>query len=111
MVAPAFTTSLTAPVLAASTSQSSFCAKSARIQNVAVARPRAAALTMKANGENPNLPKIPQGFTDFSEMLNGRAAMLGFTLALVTELITGRGMLGQMHSVVEIVNMASALGN
>lgn len=52
---------------------------------------------------------IPQGFTFFSETLNGRAAMLGFTLALVTEAITGKGIVGQLASVVDVVNTAKAL--
>ncbi len=43
----------------------------------------------KPSGSEPDLPKIPQGFTAYSEMLNGHVAMLGFTLALVTELIIG----------------------
>lgn len=67
--------------------------------------------TMRVSGNKPDLPKIPQGFTTYFELLNGRVAMLGFTLAIVNELLTGRGMLGQIHSVIEIVNMANALAN
>lgn len=78
-------------------------------RTVAVTPVRRAALRMA--GEGPEVEKIPQGFTSFSEMLNGRAAMLGFTLAIVTELITGKGILGQVGSIFEIVNLASALGN
>ncbi|PXF40043.1 hypothetical protein BWQ96_03119 [Gracilariopsis chorda] len=78
-------------------------------RSVAVTPLRRAALRMA--GEGPEMQKIPQGFTSFSEMLNGRAAMLGFSLAVVTELITGKGILGQVGSVFEIVNLASALGN
>ena len=48
--------------------------------------------------ENRN---IPQGFTFFSEQLNGRAAMMGFVLALVTEAITGKGIVGQVSSIFE----------
>jgi Chlorophyll A-B binding protein len=33
------------------------------------------------------------GFTASAETLNGRAAMLGFVAALVTELVTGQGVL------------------
>lgn len=32
------------------------------------------------------------GFTDFSELLNGRAAMIGIVAALAIELVTGRGL-------------------
>lgn len=59
----------------------------------------------------PSLPKIPQGFTAFSEELNGRAAMIGFVLGLTTEVITGKGIIGQVASIFDIVNQASALGN
>lgn len=36
-------------------------------------------------------PKL--GFNSYAERLNGRAAMLGFTLAVAIELLTGKGLL------------------
>ena len=36
------------------------------------------------------------GFTQFAETWNGRLAMLGFTIVLVTELLTGQGILSQI---------------
>ena len=36
------------------------------------------------------------GFTNFAENLNGRLAMLGFTIGLLTELMTGKGILSQL---------------
>ncbi|WP_309242707.1 chlorophyll a/b-binding protein [Limnofasciculus baicalensis] len=33
------------------------------------------------------------GFNDYSERLNGRAAMLGFTIMVVIEYLTGQGLL------------------
>ncbi|CAD5958672.1 MAG TPA: high light inducible protein [Planktothrix sp. UBA8407] len=36
------------------------------------------------------------GFTDFAETWNGRLAMLGFTIGLATELLTGQGILSQL---------------
>lgn len=45
--------------------------------------------------------RIPQGFTAYAENLNGRAAMIGFLLAVVTEAITGEGIVGQLYSVVK----------
>ena len=36
------------------------------------------------------------GFTNLAENWNGRLAMLGFTIGLLTELITGRGILSQL---------------
>lgn len=36
------------------------------------------------------------GFTAFAEAWNGRLAMLGFIIAVATELMTGQGILGQL---------------
>ncbi|MEM9007363.1 MAG: chlorophyll a/b-binding protein [Cyanobacteria bacterium P01_F01_bin.86] len=36
------------------------------------------------------------GFTEYAETLNGRLAMLGFTIAVVAELLTGQGILSQL---------------
>jgi hypothetical protein len=33
------------------------------------------------------------GFNEYAERLNGRAAMIGFALALVIEFLTGQGVL------------------
>ena len=33
------------------------------------------------------------GFTPANELTNGRAAMMGFVLLLVTEVVTGKGLL------------------
>lgn len=38
------------------------------------------------------------GFSAFSETWNGRLAMIGFTLALITEALTGEGIIGQIVS-------------
>jgi hypothetical protein len=38
------------------------------------------------------------GWTDAAEMLNGRLAMLGFVLAIATELLTGQGVIGQIKA-------------
>ena len=67
---------------------------------------RRANLRMALDNENKS---IPQGFTFFSEQLNGRAAMVGFTLALLTEALTGKGIVGQLASIGEVVNSAKAL--
>ncbi len=52
-----------------------------------------------------DIPELPQpstlpkatdpkfGFNTYAERLNGRAAMLGFTLAVAIELLTGKGLL------------------
>ena len=37
----------------------------------------------------------------FVEQLNGRVAMVGFTAAVVGELITGRGIVGQLTGLVQ----------
>ena len=36
----------------------------------------------------------------FVELLNGRVAMVGFTAAVVGELVTGRGIVGQLAGLV-----------
>ncbi|MGK7875621.1 MAG: chlorophyll a/b-binding protein [Xenococcaceae cyanobacterium] len=36
------------------------------------------------------------GFTEFAETWNGRLAMLGFVIGLLTELLTGHGILSQL---------------
>ncbi len=36
------------------------------------------------------------GFTTFAENWNGRLAMLGFIIAVATELMTGKGILAQL---------------
>jgi hypothetical protein len=36
------------------------------------------------------------GFTNFAESWNGRLAMLGFTIGILTELLTGQGILSQL---------------
>ncbi len=36
------------------------------------------------------------GFTSFAETWNGRLAMLGFIIAVATELMTGQGILSQL---------------
>jgi hypothetical protein len=36
------------------------------------------------------------GFTSFAETWNGRLAMLGFVIAVATELATGQGILSQL---------------
>lgn len=41
----------------------------------------------------PKLDDPKFGFNEYAERLNGRAAMIGFTLALVVEYVTGQGVL------------------
>lgn len=35
------------------------------------------------------------GFTDFAETWNGRLAMIGFVAAIITEYVSGKGILAQ----------------
>lgn len=41
----------------------------------------------------PNLPEPKFGFNQYAERLNGRAAMVGFVLAVAIEYFTGQGLL------------------
>ncbi|WP_319420359.1 chlorophyll a/b-binding protein [Pleurocapsa sp. FMAR1] len=41
-------------------------------------------------------PEPKLGFTRFAELWNGRLAMIGFLSAVVAEIITGQGILGQL---------------
>ncbi len=41
----------------------------------------------------PRLEEPKFGFSEYAERLNGRAAMIGFSLTLVIEYVTGQGVL------------------
>jgi hypothetical protein len=41
----------------------------------------------------PKLTEPKFGFNDYSERLNGRAAMIGFVLTLLIEALSGQGVL------------------
>lgn len=41
----------------------------------------------------PKLEEPKFGFNDYAERLNGRAAMLGFVIAIAIEYVTGQGVL------------------
>ncbi|NJP11563.1 MAG: hypothetical protein HC866_20565 [Leptolyngbyaceae cyanobacterium RU_5_1] len=41
----------------------------------------------------PKLSEPKFGFNEYAERLNGRAAMIGFALALVIEYVSGQGLL------------------
>lgn len=41
----------------------------------------------------PKLDEPKIGFNEYAERLNGRAAMIGFTLAIAIEYFTGQGVL------------------
>jgi hypothetical protein len=41
----------------------------------------------------PNLVEPKLGFNEYSERLNGRAAMLGFIITLAIEYLSGQGLL------------------
>ncbi|MEN9208151.1 MAG: chlorophyll a/b-binding protein [Gloeomargarita sp. GMQP_bins_120] len=43
--------------------------------------------------QTPQFDEPKFGFNTYSERLNGRAAMVGFVLAILIELITGKGVL------------------
>jgi hypothetical protein len=43
--------------------------------------------------------QIKWGWSEQAELWNGRLAMLGFVIAIATELLTGVGVLGQLRGV------------
>lgn len=44
----------------------------------------------------PQVPEPKFGFTRFAELWNGRLAMIGFVSAILVEMATGQGILGQL---------------
>lgn len=97
------------PILARATPAMSTSSFTARRQAV-VAPVRRPAVIKMINEIDDNNKQIPQGFTAFSEQLNGRAAMIGFALAVATEALTGKGIVGQVSALFDISSVASALG-
>jgi hypothetical protein len=43
--------------------------------------------------------QIKWGWSEQAELWNGRLAMLGFVIAIATELLTGAGVLGQLQGI------------
>jgi hypothetical protein len=41
----------------------------------------------------PKLSEPKFGFNDYAERLNGRAAMIGFAITIIIEILTGQGIL------------------
>lgn len=53
-------------------------------------------MTSQPQTEPTTVPKLSEpkfGFNDYAERLNGRAAMIGFGLAIIIEMVTGQGVL------------------
>ncbi len=46
--------------------------------------------------QTPQIPEQKLGFTRFAELWNGRLAMIGFLSAILVEMATGQGILGQL---------------
>jgi len=44
---------------------------------------------------SPYKGRVPYGFSEAAEKFNGRAAMMGFTILFLQELIVGKGVLEQ----------------
>ena len=54
-------------------------------------------MTYKPDVNQPELKKSEWGFTSSAESLNGRLAMLGFSIAIAVELLTGQGILAFLN--------------
>ncbi|MEB3336419.1 MAG: chlorophyll a/b-binding protein [Leptolyngbyaceae bacterium] len=50
-------------------------------------------MTQSPSTVTPKLEEPKFGFNEYAERLNGRAAMVGFVLALAIEYFTGQGLL------------------
>lgn len=97
------------PVLARSSAPATCLpARPARAVGAGACATRRARVSMKIETEEH---KVPEGFTRFSENLNGRAAMVGFVLAVVTEAITGKGIVGQVAQLFKNVDAANVISN
>uniref|UniRef100_A0A7S1TKM3 Uncharacterized protein n=1 Tax=Erythrolobus australicus TaxID=1077150 RepID=A0A7S1TKM3_9RHOD len=59
---------------------------------------------LKKAAASDSAPLRPQGFTPYAEIINGRFAMLGFTLALLTEAISPAhpSLLQQLYTMIPI---------
>lgn len=68
-------------------STSSFSARPARPTHTVARKPAAVRMVAPLNTDEPD-KSIPQGFTLFSEKLNGRMAMIGFVAALGAEIFS-----------------------
>ena len=51
---------------------------------------------MRFRNMEARTPEPKLGFTRFSELWNGRLAMVGFVSAILVEMATGQGILGQL---------------
>lgn len=92
------------PILVRSSlATSSFAARPSPV--FVTSTPKRARVVMSKDDEEKK--SIPQGFTSFSENLNGRAAMMGFVLAIVTEAITGQGIVGQVEFIAKVFEVVS----
>merc|ERR1719424_2743419 len=47
------------------------------------------------DGDSPYKGRVPYGFSNFAEKMNGRVAMMGFTILFLQELVVGKGVLEQ----------------
>lgn len=68
-------------------STSSFTSRSARPTFFVAQKPAAVRMVAPLDNKKPD-KSIPQGFTLFSEKLNGRMAMIGFVAALGAEILS-----------------------
>ena len=50
-------------------------------------------MTEPQPSQTPQLEEPKFGFNDYAERLNGRAAMIGFVLAIAIEYFSGKGLL------------------
>ncbi|MBT6183844.1 MAG: hypothetical protein HOI07_03715 [Betaproteobacteria bacterium] len=64
-----------------------------------VSTPKSSPVTKKSRKYTPPLKKVerPSDFLSVAERVNGRAAMIGFTSAVVDEIMTGNSISTQFH--------------
>jgi hypothetical protein len=94
----------TAPATCVRPSSISSVSMMAKKDGATQSKPSAPASRNPKIQDGPKIEKIPQGFTQFSELLNSRVCMLAFFLSMATEVLAPGhpGSVGQVGVIFEV---------